>query len=471
MHDSSPLAYYMVLQDLGVEGFRVRKQQISTGAAVVRKLEEEERKQYDQAKDDLAQTYALYMQWLDYMHNTFAQLIQRFHQEKLIPLTNSQPQLSPFSFFVYSAGEIAVNDIGVVEKEPGRKFKAEVESLQQTLYRCCGPANDYQDYFIEAIKAGMQGSMARPQAQVPIYATPTQPVIPVYASAPVQYSAPAPAQRGPAYTLRPKSFATYLPFTRGSVFAKWDTRTEQLSTMKLPRSLNISKNVVSVVLPSGDLCCVGGRKPARLAVVIDGQSGAITDLANMNEGRSNAGIILIGKLLFVFGGFAPSETDLKTAEKYSFDQDTWTPITAQMADARNQFNPVANQQIVYIAGGFHSTKVETFHIVHETFRTVPLELPKAFGTIALIYNNELLVLQDTTVVRWRLGADSFRTQSLNAKVIESNSCPQMYGSRVFFNKESDDQCEIYMIDLTSMEIKMVGGLKNSGPNAQQCPVS
>ena len=124
MHDSSPLAYYMVLQDLGVEGFRVRKQQISTGAAVVRKLEEEERKQYDQAKDDLAQTYALYMQWLDYVHNTFAQLIQRFHQEKLIPLTNSQPQLSPFSFFVYSAGEIAVNDIGVVEKEPGRKFKA-----------------------------------------------------------------------------------------------------------------------------------------------------------------------------------------------------------------------------------------------------------------------------------------------------------------------------------------------------------
>jgi hypothetical protein len=168
---------------------------------------------------------------------------------------------------------------------------------------------------------------------------------------------------------------------------------------------------------------------------------------------------------------SPSETDLNTAEKYTFDQDTWKSISGTMTDARNQFNPVAHQQIIYIAGGFHSTKVETFHIVHETFRIVPLTLPKAFGTIALIYNNELLILQDTTLVRWRLGSDSARSQTINSKVIESNTCPQLYGNRVFFNKESDNQCEIYVLDLTSMTITMVDGLKNSAPGQQECPVS
>jgi hypothetical protein len=481
IHDSSPLAYYSVLQDLGIEGFRARKMQISSGAVFVRKLEEEELRQYQQARAEIEQISALYLQWIDYLHNAFTQIMQRFNQEKLVPMTSSQPQISQFTYFAYSVGEVGLQGIQLVEGEPLKKFKSDVEGLQQSLYRSSGPANDYQDYFIAAITAGLQASSPQyatysPPAQS--YATlPYQPSYqPTYQPAyqpSSQPSVPIPIQPTvQRYVLRDKPFATYLPFSRGNMLGKWDTRSQNLARLQLPRRLNVSKHTVSAVLPSGDVCFIGGRQQnSRMAVVIDAESGSICDLGDMNQGRANAGLVYLDRALYIFGGAGQGDTGHSSAEKYSFDQGAaWRSISAQMADSRWQFNPAGYQQIIYIAGGYFSQKVETFHTIHETFRIIPLSLPKSFATIVLVHNNELLVIQETTLTRWRISSDSAQQQSINLKLGESNTCPQTYGNRVFFNEERDNSCDILVLELDSMSVVKVDGLKN-GSGQEQCPVS
>lgn len=469
IHDSNPLAYYTVMQDLGIEGFRVRKGQISSGAVVVRKLEEEENLQYQQVRQEIEQTSALYLQWLDYLHATFTEMIKCFNQEKLVPMTSSQPQISPFSYFVYSLGEVGIQGAKLVESEPARKFKAEVEAMLQSIYSSCGATNNYQEYYMQALKASLQTTVPPAFSQFATYspalqhsmsASPQQygqqsAQIPPQQSIPVQASSP---QR---YVLRPQPYATYLPFSRGNMLGKWDTRSQHLSRVQLSQNLRITKFVVSVVLPSGDVCYIGGtEQSSRMAVVIDVDTGSIYDLGDLNQGRASSGLVYTDKSLYVFGGTGQAGVKLPTAEKYSFDQGTWRLIAAQMSDGRSQFNPAIHQQIVYIAGGYFSQKVETFHIVHETFRLIPLVLSKAFATIALVHNNELLILQETTVTRWRLNSDSAQQQSINLTLGESNTCPQTYGNRVFFNEEKDNSCDVLVLELESMNVIKVDGMKS-----------
>lgn len=472
IHDSNPLAYYTVLQDLGIDGFRVRKQQISSGAVVVRKLEEEELKQYQQTRQEMEQTAALYLQWLDYLHNSFTQMIQQFNQEKLVPMTSSQPQMSSFTYFVYTLGEVGVQGMKLVESEPARRLKIEVEAMIQTLNSSFGATQDYQDYYMQAIRTGLQSippalfqySTYSP-ASSQLYEQQSAPI-------PVQRAVPVPVQASPQrYLLRDKPFATYLPYSRGNMLGKWDTRSEHLAQIQLPQNLHITKFAVSAVLPSGDVCFIGGaQQSARSAVVVDVDNGSIYDLGNLNQGRGNSGLVYVDRSLFVFGGTGQDDAKLATAEKYSFDQGNWKAISARMADGRSQFNPAVNQQIIYIAGGYHSQKVETFHIVQETFRAIPLTLPKSFATIALVHDNELLILQESTLTRWRISSDSAQQQSINAKLGESNTCPQTFGNKVFFNEERDNSCDILVLELGSMTVTKVDSLKN-GSGQEQCPVS
>jgi hypothetical protein len=194
----------------------------------------------------------------------------------------------------------------------------------------------------------------------------------------------------------------------------------------------------------------------------------------MPTARGNPGIALVGKLLFVFGGFDGSGDELNTGDKLDIQAKQWTKLRNRMANTRFQFTPFAHKQTIYIAGGWHTTAVEAFDVPSEAFTTLPLVLPKPFGTVCLVYLNELIVLQDQRLIRWSLSSRSGDTQgqSLSMSVKDSNVVVQVLGSKAYYSNEYKNHCEVHELNLMTWEVSKVASLSNgsSGGNAP-CPVS
>jgi hypothetical protein len=114
--------------------------------------------------------------------------------------------------------------------------------------------------------------------------------------------------------------------------------------------------------------------------------------------------------------------------------------------------------------------VDSLDIRSETYTKLPLTLPKAFGTTCFGFNGELIVLQDHRLLRWKIASNNTQTVNIDQSVKDSNVCPQVFGTKAYISRETDNVCEVLEIDLQNWSLKKVGSL-SSGTGNVQCPVS
>lgn len=471
VHDSNPITYLSIFYQLGgADAFRMQKRQLAMGQSLVSRMEEFELRQYAEAKQRLDAVTKQYSKWLDYMHDCFTRRVAAFNQEKTLPMTTTQFQLSKFSFFIYSQGEVRwPPDASLVETEPLKRFEADIASLHNTLTQSAGPASDLEDYIISKIQTSISPPPPPPQPAIPIQRA--QPAIPIQPSQAPIPTHPVAVQR-PPINIVPQQFTLFVPFSRGRLLAKWNSKTTDLDRVQLSRPLNLTNLSVSVVLPDGNIIYCGGKgSEERQCVLVNTTSGQITDLPSLTSGRSNPGIVYSDNFLYLFGGFqSGGDSKPKSGEKFALRTQVWTEFQDKMQSVRYQFSPCEYQRKIYLAGGWETTGVELFDIQTERFSALKLTLPKPFGTTALVNNNDLIILQDSVCIRWRIGSTNPATSTpIGLSVKDSNVCPQVQSGKAYYTRETDTVCEVHRLDCASGSVERVASLSSGGN--MPCPVS
>jgi hypothetical protein len=443
------------VQSLGLEEFLMRKSQVLKASALARKMQELERRQYQETRKKVQELTQVYLEQLDTLHGSFGGLLEQFSREKLLSLSVDQPQTSAFtnSMLTSSLTKLPENAT-LVEKKPAEILEAQISGLNARMESGKGANGNFDDFYAAIIKSGLK---------------PAGPINP--ASTPGGSSQSVSAEQPPA----PSGPFVYVPFSRGPQLVKWRSDNEELERVTLRPALDFTNMTVSVLLPDGSMVSCGGKSEHDCrAVHINTVTGEVTFLPEMLTARANAGIAYVDGVIFLFGGFCEGGKEHDSGEKFSFATNEWTQLENRMASSRFQFTPYPHQQTIYIAGGWHSTAVEAFDIATETFTTLPLVLPKPFGTTCFVYNDELIVLQENRYIRWPLNSQMNESQkgSLDEMVKDSNAAVQILGTKAYYTHETKQVCEIHEFNLETWVVLKRANLSPGGPgNGQQCPVS
>jgi len=455
IHGYEQLAYLGLVQSLGLEEFLQRKSQVLKASALGRKLQELETRQYQETRRKVQELTQAYLEHLDTLHGSFGGLYERFSKEKLLPLSVDQPQTLAFTSAILTSGLTKIpENATLVEKKPAEVLEAQLTELTARMESSKGPDSNFDDFFTAIIKSGL-----KPASPVQPSVTPGSQPVPVHLP---------PAPPGP--------FA-YIPFSRGPQLAKWRSDNEELERVTLQPALDFTNLTVSVLLPDGSMVSCGGKSEHDCrAVHINTITGEVTFLPEMLTARANSGIAYVEGVIYLFGGFCEGGKEHDSGEKFTFAANEWTQLENRMASSRFQFTPYPHQQTIYIAGGWHTTAVEAFDIPTETFTTLPLVLPKPFGTTCLVYNDELVVLQENHYIRWPLNSQMNESQkgSLGETVKDSNVVVQILGDKAYYTHETKQVCDIHELNLTTWTVVKRAGLSpggSGGGSNPQCPVS
>jgi len=440
IHGYEPIYQLELAFAVGLDEFLRRKGQVLAAVALANKLQKLEQRQYQEVRLKAQRAAQEYMERLDTLHGSFGVLLEQFHHEKQAALSAEEPPVSAITTALLSATTGSVPEtVSLVEAGPAERLEADVRALSDSMESGKGARSDFADFFSSVISRCI--------------GAPSPPV-----SRPVPR--PDPSQNS----------SLYIPYSRGPQLAKWRANNSELERVQLSPPLHFTNVTVSVVLPSGNMMSCGGRgEHSRRVVRINTTSGEVVFLADMLTGRGNPGIVYVENMLFLFGGFDNREQGQRSGEKYDINSNTWSLLRSQMANSRFQFSPFPYLRTIYIAGGWHTTAVEAFDIPTETFTTLPLVLPKPFGTTCLVYNGELIVLLDHSLIRWQLNSrtgDS-HSQSIVFSAKDSNVMVQISGTKAYYCNETSIQCEIYELDLMNWEVKKRASLGGGMP----CPVS
>lgn len=73
-------------------------------------------------------------------------------------------------------------------------------------------------------------------------------------------------------------------------------------------------------------------------------------LMKMKTARCQMGVSILGRHMYVVGGNSSHQEVLQTVEKYSFDEDTWTTVSA-MSLPRASPAVASADGLLYVAGG------------------------------------------------------------------------------------------------------------------------
>jgi hypothetical protein len=119
------------------------------------------------------------------------------------------------------------------------------------------------------------------------------------------------------------------------------------------------------------MICGGGQEVGNTAYSIDLDSGVVTELAGMKQGRRSHAAYKYLSYVYVFGGFKGNYLD--TVEKYSINGNNWQILPNTLANPMEAFVPARYRQDLYLVGALH---IEVFTLHTETLRVFPLSLPK-----------------------------------------------------------------------------------------------
>ena len=461
MHDYNPSAYESVARQIGIDTFQARKVQIFTGTSLVQQMQESENRQYFEAIQRLEQVMKQYRDWLDYLHGCFLAQVQRFEAEKLVPLMNTNFNLSTFTYTVFSTNTSTFPpEAQIVETSALEQLVNNMNELHVRLYQACGVRKDFEEYFAGIVTEKAFESSA--QNSLPVYSRT------IRRPQPSLSAAAQPQQPQASYEGR-----LFVPFSRGKLLAKWMSDNGDLDRVVLSRPLDFTNVTVSVILPDGNMMCCGGREASEFrALTVNTTTGEVTMHPDMKAGRGNPGIVHVDGVVFVFGGFNSDGDELATGERFPMQQKSWTVLKNKMASSRFQFTPTAHLRTIYVAGGWHTTGVEAFDIATETFTTLPLILPKQFGTTVFVYNGELVIAQDHKLIRWKLNSRTgdFQASTVGPGMKDSNIGVQVRGTKAYFTHETKNKCDVQVVDLQTWDVSEVANL-SAGGSGQQCPVS
>ena len=229
-----------------------------------------------------------------------------------------------------------------------------------------------------------------------------------------------------AYLDTPQCFVT---ISESSVFFHFFNPDERLTTT-IETTIQAAKSYC--MIPKLTLLIVGGPSGSKQVIRLDLVQLQVLSEGSMLEGRSWPGICRYQDHVFVFGGNTSGM--LKSAEKYTLQSKTWTPI-APMQYARVYFTPCKWRDEIYLPSVDTTAKpVEVYQPQNDTYRVLRLMLQdQYYGSVSYIVNGELLHLTySQRLGKWKVDSQDTTLQLLGTQVKNkqsalSNCPPQRFG--------------------------------------------
>ena len=173
-----------------------------------------------------------------------------------------------------------------------------------------------------------------------------------------------------------------------------------------------------IFLPNGNLFVCGGDNPlADDTFEINLTTGAVHPLASMPWKVCANGLAVYFNWIYSFGAYVAGY--LNYSAKYSITANKWASLKNSMHVSRCCTNPCLYQHIIYLMGGC-STTCELFNPATETFTLLSLTLPAATHTRVYIFEDDIVAIQPSKIVKISLN-------SMSNPRVETNSTGQVCG--------------------------------------------
>ena len=396
---------------MGIAGFREMKKAVDSGCAFAELFKREEERQFILLKEEWKKSCDMISDWLDSLHQEFLLFFQEFEERKLWPLTHPYDCISTFAQFAYKespnwsperVAALQFFQTGPVLSTVRDRMKSHFFSFR-----------DLRDY----IEIGVLQQLGIKTRLIPTKKTPPTIAVP------------------PTFACR-----------------------DLLNTLSKESNVHLSDRIrsefytVAAPLPNDCLFFCGGRLDP---VILDIRAKTLSKRQQSPEIRIQFGSLYFSDTVYAFGGAREIGTELKSAEKYNLLTDSWTAITAEMADARQYFNPVLHNVTVYIVGGCFSVTAEAFDIPTDTFSLLPFTLPAKFSTLCFVHDGELITVLRTLAHRWKIGSTQVTVSLVWDNVVSSPVNPVMDGKYVFFTTCNFFLKKVFALDVDTLKATKV----------------
>ena len=161
---------------------------------------------------------------------------------------------------------------------------------------------------------------------------------------------------------------------------------DRWTVVSLEVGFTIGSETAVIQLCASRLFAVPPRSDPPFVVTVE--DGSVEIQPRLLRPRHFLGLCLYQECVYAFGGrrcFQPS----KLCERFPLHSTTWLPLP-DCIQARQAFNPVLFQQLLYLPNGQNET-IETFHPVSELFTLLPCRTGLTNTSASLILGHQLLV--------------------------------------------------------------------------------
>jgi len=198
-----------------------------------------------------------------------------------------------------------------------------------------------------------------------------------------------------------------LAYVHSEVVEIYDLQSQQSTKHVLPTVFDSGASYIQV--DRRTLLCLGGDLTSTAVRELDLHSLQLASLPPMQTPRTHAGVAKVSRFVYIFGGSAISNIELKYCEKYTLQDKQSFPL-GDMQWPRSHFTPCTFRTLIYLVSPWTTRTIETFHPEAETFTVLPISLPPEMelnsASTSFIVHGELCVLTTSEQIgRWRIERD------------------------------------------------------------------
>ena len=159
----------------------------------------------------------------------------------------------------------------------------------------------------------------------------------------------------------------------------------------------------TMLLPTGTIFLTGKEHPvSATALEVDTATGKLTRLLDMQSKRFGHGVAFDGSSVYVFGGTGAKQL-IKKCEAFGLESRQWRKL-ADMAAARDFFNPCLCAEFIYIFGGRGTNSCEKYSIAANIFTPLSIKVPVDGHCSSVLSGNSIVIIQSKHIARWRIDA-------------------------------------------------------------------
>jgi len=215
-------------------------------------------------------------------------------------------------------------------------------------------------------------------------------------------------------------------------FFNFDTRNWK-STVRFRSKIKCDGHSAFWPLNDSEVLVCGGGEPYKVwnSAYLLTISGKVLELPSLNSARFELSVVGVSDNIYALGGRNKEGVILEVEVLKTIAAEKWE-VAGKLQEARLFSGVAVWQDIIYLCGGKDSLSIESFNPATGQSYLSPLTLEEPGYALALILDDQLVVLTRFSVLRVNRASKSTVTRLASNETKGSNTCPVVVGNSVFY---------------------------------------